>query len=40
MEVRDHEKYPKVEQKYRFEEVEEYAGHADAQDAVMSAVWA
>ena len=36
----DHEKYPKVEQKYRFEEVEEYAGHADAQDAVMSAVWA
>ena len=36
----DHEKYPKVEQKYRFEEVEEYAGHADAQDALMSAVWA
>ena len=36
----DHEKYPEVEQKYRFEEVEEYAGHADTQDALMSAVWA
>ena len=43
----DHEKYPTVEQKYRFEEVEEPTGSlrvekeaADAQDALMSALWA
>lgn len=42
----DHEKYPTVEQKYRFEEVEEPTGYcvekeaADAQDALMSALWA
>lgn len=39
----DHEKYPTVEQKYRFEEVEEphCVGKeaADAQDALMSALW-
>lgn len=44
----DHEKYPDVEQKYRFEEVEEYGGEPmeedkkspDAQDAIISAAWA
>ena len=40
----DHEKYPTVEQKYRFEEVEEprcvEKEAADAQDALMSALWA
>lgn len=54
----DHEKYPDVKQKYRFEEVEEPSSDsgmlfdalckfygvekeaADAQDALMSAVWA